>query len=159
MILAFGPAVVAVALLIYWVVLDWKLFFGFTAGLAGFVALLAGCGALLVYLAGKMRGSVGVAWRYGIANLSRRRAESIVQIVAFGTGIMVLLLLSIIRNDLNSDWRHTLPANLPNYFFINIPPAERGHFVDFLSRQGARTTRIMPMIRGAPHLHQRPLGR
>jgi putative ABC transport system permease protein len=60
----------------------------------------------------------------------------------------VLLLLSIIRNDLNSDWRHTLPANLPNFFFINIPPAERGRFVEFLNAHGARTTRVMPMIRG-----------
>ena len=148
LILAFGPAVLAVVVLIYWVVLDWKLFFGFTAGLAVFVLLLALSGGLLVALAGRLRGTVGVAWRYGVANLSRRRAESIVQIVAFGTGIMVLLLLSIIRNDLNSDWRHTLPANLPNYFFINIPPAERGHFVDFLTEHGARTTRVMPMIRG-----------
>ena len=148
MILAFGPAVLAVVVLIYWVVLDWKMFFGFTIGLAAFVALLTGSGALLVYLAGRLRGSVGVAWRYGVANLSRRRAESIVQIVAFGTGIMVLLLLSIIRTDLNSDWRLTLPANLPNYFFINIPPAERDHFIDFLTQRGARTTRVMPMIRG-----------
>ena len=148
LILAFGPAVLAVLVLIYWVVLDWKLFFGFTVGLAVFVLVLALSGALLVTLAGRLRGSVGVAWRYGVANLSRRRAESIVQIVAFGTGIMVLLLLSIIRNDLNSDWRRTLPANLPNYFFINIPPAERGHFVDFLTAHGARTTRVMPMIRG-----------
>ncbi len=111
--------------------------------------VLALSGALLVALAGRLRGSVGVAWRYGVANLSRRRVESIVQIVAFGTGIMVLLLLSIIRNDLNtSDWRRALPANLPNYFFINIPPGERGHFVDFLTAHGARTTRVMPMIRG-----------
>ena len=148
MIAAFGPAVLAVAMLIYWVVLDWKLFFGFTAGLAAFVLLLTLAGALLVYLAGRLRGSVGVAWRYGVANLSRRRAESIVQIVAFGIGIMVLLLLSIIRDDLSNDWRRTLPVNLPNYFFINIPPADRGKFVEFLIQHGAHTTRVMPMIRG-----------
>lgn len=147
-VLAFGPAVAVVVFLIYWVVLDWKLFFGFTVGLAGFILALTLVGALLVYLAGKLRGSVGVAWRYGVANLSRRRTESVVQIVAFGTGIMVLLLLSIIRGDLNSDWRRTLPANLPNYFFINIPPAEREHFVGFLNQHGARTTRVLPMIRG-----------
>lgn len=148
MLLAFGPAVAVVVSLIYWTVLDWTLFFGFTGGLAMFILLLALSGSLLVYLAGRLRGSVGVAWRYGVANLSRRRAESVVQIVAFGTGIMVLLLLSIIRNGLNSDWRQTLPANLPNFFFINIPPAKRGHFVEFLNTHGARTTRVMPMIRG-----------
>ncbi len=147
-LLAFGPAVAVVVLLIYWTVRDWKLFLGFTEGLAAFLLLLTLAGALLVYLAGRLRGSVGVAWRYGVANLSRRRAESVVQIVAFGTGIMVLLLLSIIRGDLNSDWRRTLPANLPNFFFINIPPAERGRFVEFLNAHGARTTRVMPMIRG-----------
>lgn len=148
MILAFGPAVIVVVALIYWVVLDWKLFWGFTAGLAVFLLGLSLAGGLLVHLAARLRGRVGVAWRYGVANLSRRRAESVVQIVAFGTGLMVLLLLSIIRGDLSSDWRQTLPADLPNYFFINIPPAERAHFVDFLNAHGARTTRVMPMIRG-----------
>ena len=58
-----------------------------------FCCVLAGAGAVLVHLAGRLRGGVGVAWRYGLANLSRRRAESLVQIVAFGVGFMVLLLL------------------------------------------------------------------
>ncbi len=107
-LLAFGPAVAVVIFLVYWVVRDWKLFLGFTAGLAAFLLVLALAGALLVFLAGRLRGRVGVAWRFGIANLSRRRSESIVQIVAFGTGIMVLLLLGIVRDDLNSDWRRTL---------------------------------------------------
>jgi putative ABC transport system permease protein len=147
-VLAFGPAVAVVVFLIYWVVLDWKLFIGFAVGLAAFVLLLTGAGALLVWIAGRLRGRVGVAWRYGVANLSRRRSESLVQIVAFGTGIMVLLLLAIIRGDLNNDWRRTLPDNLPNYFFINIPPADRAAFVQFLESHGARTTRVLPMIRG-----------
>src|SRR6185312_16279051 len=80
-LLAFGPAVAVVVLLIYWVVLDWRLFWGFSLGLAAFVLLLTGAGAVLVFLAGRFRGSVGVALRYGVANLSRRRAESLVQIV------------------------------------------------------------------------------
>src|SRR6202048_437508 len=147
-LLAFGPAVAVVIFLVYWVVRDWKLFLGFTAGLAGFLLVLALAGALLVFLAGRLRGRVGVAWRFGVANLSRRRSESLVQIVAFGTGIMVLLLLGIVRNDLNSDWRRTLPADIPNYFFINIPPGDRDAFVQFLKDRGARTARVLPMIRG-----------
>jgi putative ABC transport system permease protein len=147
-LLAFGPAIAVVVFLVYWVVRDWKLFLGFTAGLAGFLLVLALAGALLVFLAGRLRGRVGVAWRFGVANLSRRRSESIVQIVAFGTGIMVLLLLGIVRNDLNSDWRRTLPADIPNYFFINIPPGDRDAFVQFLKDRGAKTARVLPMIRG-----------
>lgn len=147
-VLAFGPAVAVVAILIYWVVRSPGLFLGFTAGLIGFIAVLALAGALLVHLTGKLRGRVGIAWRYGMANLSRRRTESLVQIVAFGTGIMILLMLGIIRGDLYDDWRRTLPADIPNYFFINIPPPQRTSFVSFLTRHGGRTTRVLPMLRG-----------
>jgi len=147
-VLAFGPALAVVLLLIYWVVSERRMFLYFTGGLAAFVVVLALAGGLLVALAGRLRGRVGVAWRFGVANLSRRRAESVVQLVAFGTGIMVLLLLSILRTDLNSDWQRTLPQNLPNYFFVNIPPQARTEFMSFLQAQGARTTRLLPMIRG-----------
>jgi putative ABC transport system permease protein len=147
-LLAFGPALAVVLLLIYWIVPERRMFLYFTGGLAVFVLVLTLAGGLLVALAGRLRGRVGVAWRFGVANLSRRRAESVVQLVAFGTGIMVLLLLSILRTDLNSDWQRTLPQNLPNYFFVNIPPQARTEFMSFLQAQGARTTRVLPMIRG-----------
>ena len=147
-LLAFGPAVAVIALLIYWVVRDTRLFLDFTLGLAGFIALVAGAGWILVHLAGRLRGSVGVAWRYGVANLSRRRAESVLQIVAFGTGIMVLLMLGIVRNHVEDSWRRSLPEDLPNYFFVNIPPDERAQFIDFLQARGAQTSRVLPMIRG-----------
>jgi putative ABC transport system permease protein len=59
-----------------------------------------------------------------------------------------LLLLAIVRNNLSEDWRKSLPADLPNYFFINIPPHEREAFLGFLRSHGAATARVMPMIRG-----------
>src|ERR1700733_393840 len=147
-VLGFGPAAAVIALLIFWVVRDVTLFRDFSLGLAGFVALVAGAGWLLVHLAGRLRGSVGVAWRYGVANLSCRRAESVLQIVAFGTGIMVLLVLGIVRNHVQDSWRHSLPEDLPNYFFVNIPPDQRSAFIDFLRQRGAQTERVLPMIRG-----------
>lgn len=147
-VLAFGPAVLAVGFLIYWVVRDTFLFIWFTIGLVVFLALLAAAGGLLVALAGRLRSSVGVAWRYGVANLSRRRAESLIQIVAFGTGIMVLLLLGLVRNDLANDWRISLPENLPNYFFINIPSSDRDAFLKALADRGGTPSRVLPMIRG-----------
>jgi len=145
---AFGPAVAVVLFLVFWVVRDLRMFVGFTVGLASFLLVLGLAGAALVLLAGRLRGRVGVAWRFGVANLSRRRAESLVQIVAFGTGIMALLLLAIVRSDLNSDWRRTLPANVPNYFFVNIRPEDRAAFTGFLAGHGGTTARMLPMIRG-----------
>jgi putative ABC transport system permease protein len=147
-LLAFGPAVAVIGALVYWAVRDARLFIDFIIGLSGFVLLLAAAGWLLVLAAGRLRGRVGVAWRYGVANLSRRRADSLVQIVAFGTGIMVLLLLGLVRGDLERDWRRGLPADAPNYFFVNIPPVDRVAFVDFLTARGAKLSRVLPMIRG-----------
>lgn len=148
LLLAFGPAAAAVAALIYWAVGDLRLFRDFLVGLGGFAVALVAAGLLLVLAAGQLRGHVGVAWRYGIANLSRRRADSLVQIVAFGTGLMVLLLLGLVRGDLERDWRRTLPADAPNYFFINIPPGDRAAFVQFLESRGAKLSRVLPMLRG-----------
>jgi putative ABC transport system permease protein len=145
--LAFGPAVAAVVFLIWWVTRDLQIFAGFVAGLAAFVGLLTAAGFVLVRAASGLRGTVGVSWRYGIANLSRRRGESVIQIVAFGLGIMVLLLLAVVRNDLLADWRKSLPSDLPNFFFINIPPGDRDDFVAFLKERGAQTSRVLPMIR------------
>ena len=87
------------------------------------VLTLAGFG--LVRLTGRLRGGVGVAWRYGLANVSRRGGGSVVQIVAFGLGLMVLLLLAVVRGDLLADWRRSLPSDVPNNFLINIRPEER----------------------------------
>jgi putative ABC transport system permease protein len=142
--LAFGPAIT----LIYWVLRDPKIAGAFVLGLTGFIALVGGAGWLLVKLAGRLRGGVGVSWRYGIANLGRRRTESVVQLTAFAHGIMVLLLLAVVRNDLLNDWRRSLPTDIPNFFFINIPPGDREPLVQFLQERGAKTSRALPMIRG-----------
>jgi putative ABC transport system permease protein len=147
-ILAFGPAVLVVIGLVGWAVRDIRLALQFLVGLAAFLAVLAGAGFVLVTLCGRLRGRVGVAWRYGIANLNRRRADSMVQIAAFGAGLMVLLVLGVVRDDLESDWRRSLPADAPNYFFVNIPPADRGGFTQFLEQRGARLSRVLPMLRG-----------
>jgi putative ABC transport system permease protein len=147
-ILAFGPAVLVVIGLVGWAVRDIRLALQFLVGLATFLAVLAGAGFVLVTLCGRLRGRVGVAWRYGIANLNRRRADSMVQIAAFGAGLMVLLVLGVVRDDLESDWRRSLPADAPNYFFVNIPPADRAAFTQFLEQRGARLSRVLPMLRG-----------
>ena len=49
----------------------------------------------LVSVIGRSRGGVGIAWRYGLANVARRGRDSAVQVVAFGLGLTVLLLLTL----------------------------------------------------------------
>ena len=147
-LLAYGPAVLAVALLILEVTRDAALAGWFLLGLLGSVALLAAAGAVLVRSVAGLRGGVGVAWRYGIANLARRRAGSVVQVIAFGLGLTALLLLAVIRGDLIDSWRASLPASAPNFFFVNIPPEQREGFRQQLLADGAEPSALLPMVRG-----------
>ena len=144
---AYGLAVAALVGVLYWLVRDAKLVGILAAGIAITLAVLYGAGFLLVMLAGRLRGAVGVAWRYGVANLARRGRESVVQVVAFGLGLMVLLLLGVVRNDLLKDWSASLPADTPNFFMINIPAAETAEFVQFVEQRGLGTPKLFPMIR------------
>ena len=146
-IFAFGPAVLAIGFLIWWVLRDVPIFLGFVIGLTAFVLVVAASGWALVWLTNHLRGGVGVSWRYGLANLGRRRTESVVQLTAFAHGIMMLLLLAVVRNDLLNDWRRSLPADTPNFFFINIPPDEAENFEKFLAARGAERARALPMVR------------
>ncbi|HEX6637229.1 MAG TPA: FtsX-like permease family protein [Steroidobacteraceae bacterium] len=146
-VLAFGPALLAIAFLIWWVMRDLKIFTAFVVGLAAFSLVVAAAGWILVKLASRLRGGVGVSWRYGIANLGRRRTESIVQLSAFALGIMMLLVLTVVRNDLLGDWRRSLPADTPNFFFINIPSDQPEAFARFLEERGAGQVRVRPMVR------------
>ena len=93
------------------------------------------------------RGGVGVAWRYGIANVARRGRESSVQVVAFGIGLMVLLLLTSVRTELMTEWQATLPASAPNHFLINIQPAEREAIGATLVAAGVAEPQFTPLVR------------
>ena len=142
------PVLLAIAGVVYGALGQLSLSLWFLLGLTGAVVALGVGGAALVRAAARVRGSAGVAWRYGIANLARRRTESITQIVAFGLGLMLLLALAILRDDLVTDWRASLPADVPNYFFVNIASDVRADFEHELQSQGAQLTRMLPMIRG-----------
>ena len=123
------------------------------------LAVLYGAGFLLVRLAGRLRGAVGVAWRYGVANLARRGRESVVQVVAFGLGLMVLLLLAVVRGDLLKDWRASLPADTPNFFMINIPAAETGRVRALRGGPRPAGAEALPDDPRAHDGHQRPADR
>ncbi|HEV7431833.1 MAG TPA: FtsX-like permease family protein [Steroidobacteraceae bacterium] len=146
--LALVPAAMAVMGIIYGTLGQWTLSLLFMAALAVTIAILAAGGWGLVQLAGRVRGRANLALRHGLANLSRRRVASMVQVVAFGLGITLLLVLTTLRHDLIHDWRATLPPGVPNYFFVNIPADQRENFRDALGATGAQLERMLPMVRG-----------
>jgi putative ABC transport system permease protein len=145
--LSYALALAALFAILWSLVRDTELVLSVLAGVLGVGLVLTLAGYALVRLTGRLRGGVGIAWRYGLANVSRRGGGSVVQIVAFGLGLMVLLLLAVVRGDLLADWRRSLPADVPNNFLINIRPEERASLQEFLQSHGLGQPAMYSMIR------------
>ena len=146
--ITYAVAVLALVGMIYAIVRELKLVAFIVGGLLALslAAGLAGWG--LVVGVSRFRGAAGVAWRYGLANISRRGGESVIQIVGFGLGLMVLLLLTVVRTDLLGAWRRTIPDDAPNYFLINIDPPTWPAMREFIQTEIGSKPNALPFIRG-----------
>ena len=144
----YGPAVAATLALLAWQAGEWRLALYVCAGVAGTVIVLSLAAWGLVKALNLLRGQVGVAWRFGLANIARRGPGSAVQVVALGLGLMALLVLTLVRTDLLTRWRASLPADAPNHFLINIQTAEVSQVQRFLRERGLRDAALFPMVRG-----------
>ena len=146
-LLVVGTSLIAVAVMLYQAIGDGPMLVIVLGGMLIVSAALYGAGRLLVAAMGRSRGGVGIAWRYGLANISRRGRDSAVQVVAFGLGLTVLLLLTFVRTDLLEGWQQTLDENAPNNFLINIQPQERASIAEIFQSGGIAAPTFVPMVR------------
>ena len=142
-----GLSLAAVAALLYRSVGDPRMLVILIGGIILIAGALYLVGRALVALVGRARSGVGVAWRYGLANVSRRGRDSAVQVVAFGLGITVLLLLTLVRTDLLQGWRATLDDDAPNHFLINIQPHEVEAVGELFAENGMDVPMFTPLVR------------
>ncbi len=146
-ILVAGLSLAAVAALLYRSVGDAKMLVIVLGGIIVIAGALYVVGRGLVAMMGRFRSGVGVAWRYGLANVARRGRASAVQVVAFGLGLTVLLLLTLVRTDLLESWRRTLDESAPNHFLINIQPHETESVANIFVSQGVAAPTFNPLVR------------
>ncbi|PIE83683.1 MAG: ABC transporter permease [Candidatus Contendobacter odensis] len=148
LLMLYGPAVMAVMALLIWQAGEWQLAGYICLGVAGTAIVLSLAAWGLVNALRLLRGRVGISWRFGLANIARRGAGSVVQVVALGLGLMALLMLTLLRTDLLSSWRASLPVDAPNHFLINIQPDEVSDVRAYLRKHGLRDVELFPMVRG-----------
>jgi len=144
---SYAVAIIALAVLTPWQSGNIRLTaYAFLGILLTALLLTAGARLLIRYL-NRFRSHVGVASRFGLANVSRRASLSTAQILGIGLGVMVMLLLALIRTDLLDNWRDRLPEGTPNYFLINIQAEDVAALNQFLEKDNRTTATIYPMIR------------
>ena len=145
--LVYGVAFAAFALLVAWTAKQLTLTLWVVGGTLITVAVLSGLSLALIRLLGHARSSLHSAWRFGIAAIARRGRASTNQIVALGIGVMAILLLAIVRNDLWEQWQINLPDNTPNHFLINIQPDQTSAVESFFAQQGIQSRGLTPIVR------------
>lgn len=145
---SYALGILALTGVLLWQAGDIKLGLIIIAGIVGTVLLLVLISLLMLQLLQSMPTHKGVAWRFGINNILRRKRSSVIQIIAFGIGIMVLLLLTLVRSDLLAMWRDSLPADASNRFVINIQPDQIQAVQTFFQQQQMDSAVLFPMIRG-----------
>ncbi len=141
-------AIIALVILSPWQSGDYQLTLYTLTGLCLTAIILAYVGYVLIKLLGKIHPHLKLAAHYGLANISRRTKQSLIQIVGIGLGVTVMLLLTLVRTDLLSNWQHRLPDNTPNYFLINIQPEQVDAVNNYLADHIKGDAKLYPMIRG-----------
>lgn len=142
-----GGALLSLSILLYYFVRDIELLAVIILGMLIISLLLFFIGQILAQILGSLRGGFGASWRYGLANVSRRGRDSAIQIVAFGLSLTALLLLSLIRTDLLTDWQKALGANTPNYFLINIQSYQTEGIREILKSGDGVNPEFVPLVR------------
>ncbi len=121
------------------------LFLGALFALFGVCALVALQFLRLVKGLGAWQGSFV---RLGLANLWRRRSQTLVQLVAFATTLMLLLIVTGMRTNLISEWEAQLPDDTPSHFLFNVADKEVDAVRSLLDENQLKTTEWYPMVRG-----------
>ena len=136
-----------IAALIGWQAQDVKTGGIMIGGIAGLLVVAALAAWLLIALLKRLP-QRGATWRFGLANLRRRPLASSLQIGALALGLMALLLLTLVRGDLLTNWRTSLPADAPNHFLINVLPDQVDGVRALVARDTGADSPLYPMIRG-----------
>ena len=140
--------VVAVAGLLLWYSDSILLSIAILAGFAVTALATVFIGLMLLRLGKKYGQQLGSIWRLALANLWRRRSQSLIQMVGFAGAIALLMIMTILRTSLIDEWRWQLADDAPNHFLLNVAPYELDGVRDVVNTQGLDTAGWYSMVRG-----------
>ena len=140
--------IIALLLLTYWYsgsIIISLTFLGTLFALFAICAFIALQALKLVQGFGSWRGSFV---RLGLANLWRRRGQTMVQLIGFSVTLMLLLVTTGMRTNLVAEWQAQLPENSPTHFLFNVSSTEVAPLKNLLDEEGVVADRWYPMVRG-----------
>ena len=146
--MVYGAALGALGLIMWRLSLDLLLTFALLGG--GVIAALILGGLLLLLLKSlrRMLARASLPWRLGLGQLLRHPLAAAGQSLAFGLILLSMALIALLRGELLDTWQNQLPKNAPNYFALNILPADKQAFTDRLIELSAQSAPLYPVVPG-----------
>jgi putative ABC transport system permease protein len=146
--MVYGAALAALGLIMWRLSLDLLLTFALLGG--GMIAALVLGGLLLLLLKSlrRMLARASLPWRLGLGQLLRHPLAAAGQSLAFGLILLSMALIALLRGELLDTWQNQLPKNAPNYFALNILPADKQAFTDRLISLSAQSAPLYPVVPG-----------
>ncbi|WP_299729562.1 FtsX-like permease family protein [uncultured Endozoicomonas sp.] len=91
---------------------------------------------------------IPVFWRPAVSRIIQGKGKTSAQLLAFTLTFIAMAIVLVLRTDLLNRWQNDLPDNTPNYFAMNIQPAEVEAYGEFLAEHQVDTSQLYPIIRG-----------
>ncbi len=146
--LVYGLAIGLISVLIWRYTADLKM----TATVIGGGIVISVVFALLLYglliQCRKLLPYVSLSTRFALQALFRNPKITVIQCLAFSITLLAMILSYIVRSDLLDDWQQQLPEDAPNYFVLNVFPAQVSDFNQSLQLQGVAKNKLYPVVRG-----------
>lgn len=146
--LVYLAALAATVVLTTLAVRDTRLSLIVLGALAVLALATSGAGAALLALLRRIQPRLRGHWRLGLSSLARRRGLSVVQLVGLSLSLCALMLLSATAPALLSQWRGQMPVDTPNYFVLNVQPAQADAVRQSLADMGVVEPTLEPFATG-----------
>ncbi len=155
-IMSLAMGVLSMGLVSLWLVSP-KLAFPIVGALVCVLIIFATLAQLTLLALSKLKTKLTRLPKLAVAQLLNQGDLFRIQIIALGSILFLLMMLSFIKNDLVSAWQNSLPENAPNAFLINVQPFEQPEIETLLNAQVS--DRISDaVVRGRlTHVNQIPL--
>ena len=86
--------------------------------------------------------------RQGLAGLYRPGNQTVTVVMSLGLGVLLLLSVFLIQQDLLRQVAANSPIDQPNLFFLDIQPGQREDFRQVLAAHGIPNPPMIPIVRG-----------
>jgi putative ABC transport system permease protein len=91
---------------------------------------------------------LSVSFKLAVSRINRSTRSTGLQYGALGLSLMLLTTIWLVRTDLLSDWKRTLPDDASNAFALNISQYDKDSYLAAIDSVGINRSQAFPITRG-----------